>query len=255
VPTLQGYIDANAPYVDKALLVLLTIEHPSLLSTLHLVSNNEDVISNGDTYTHFPFVVDLPTSTDESRSTKLSVSAIGVPAQAQTGTPFLLLEGNVILANANIVPGSFSVVALSVVEMTDNGSGVLVGPKVDSGSGIDYATGVLSWGATPNLFLPLASYDYYASSQSIVSALRGIPPEDGPLEITIQLVFSDDLDTIQLSWPTLEWTNITYSLTEASGELSGIAFINAALQQKSRRFTPTNNPGMFGIPGIPEAGP
>jgi hypothetical protein len=41
-------------------LVLLTISHATLVDPIRVVNNTVDVVSNGDTYTAFPFKVKLP---------------------------------------------------------------------------------------------------------------------------------------------------------------------------------------------------
>ena len=50
----------NAQQTGEVWLVLLTITHADLPSTLRFVNNNEDVISGGQTFTAFPFEIILP---------------------------------------------------------------------------------------------------------------------------------------------------------------------------------------------------
>lgn len=54
----------NAPYTDEVFLVLLKVSaHPEEVNgfdPFHLVNNTEDVVSNGQAYTAFPFTVKLP---------------------------------------------------------------------------------------------------------------------------------------------------------------------------------------------------
>lgn len=45
---------------DNACLDLLTISHADLAQPIRLVNNNEDVVSNGNTYTAFNFAVSMP---------------------------------------------------------------------------------------------------------------------------------------------------------------------------------------------------
>ena len=40
--------------------ILLEIAHTDMSATLRFVNNTEDVVSNGDTYTAFPFLIDFP---------------------------------------------------------------------------------------------------------------------------------------------------------------------------------------------------
>lgn len=47
-------------------LVLLEIDHADLADPLRFVNNTEDVTSNGESYTAFPFDISLPTDSDES---------------------------------------------------------------------------------------------------------------------------------------------------------------------------------------------
>lgn len=48
-------------------LTLLTIDHTDLNSPIRLVNNDqEDITSNGDTYTAFPFEVDMPQEREDS---------------------------------------------------------------------------------------------------------------------------------------------------------------------------------------------
>lgn len=54
----------NAQDTDNAFLVLLTLTHSSF-ATVRLVNNTVDVVSNGNTYTAFPFKIELPASTED----------------------------------------------------------------------------------------------------------------------------------------------------------------------------------------------
>lgn len=47
-------------------LTLLTLSHPSFLSTVRLVNNSEDIISRGETFLAFPFKIRLPIDDGES---------------------------------------------------------------------------------------------------------------------------------------------------------------------------------------------
>jgi len=46
-------------------LILLEISHADLSATIRLVNNTEDVDSNGETYTAFPFQINLPYDDEE----------------------------------------------------------------------------------------------------------------------------------------------------------------------------------------------
>lgn len=48
------------PQTGEVFLHLLEIDHADLVAPIRLVDNTEDVVSNGNTYTAFPFAVSLP---------------------------------------------------------------------------------------------------------------------------------------------------------------------------------------------------
>lgn len=50
---------------DLAWLILVTIDHADLDAPLRLVNNTEDIVSNLNTYVHFPFEMSLPTEFDD----------------------------------------------------------------------------------------------------------------------------------------------------------------------------------------------
>jgi hypothetical protein len=56
-PTVKALLLGTS--AEDVLLELIEISH-TLFSTVYLVSNNEDVTSNGHTYSKFPFTVQLP---------------------------------------------------------------------------------------------------------------------------------------------------------------------------------------------------
>lgn len=45
---------------EEVWLALLTLSHPDLGEPVRVVSNTEDIVSNGHTYTALPFVLELP---------------------------------------------------------------------------------------------------------------------------------------------------------------------------------------------------
>lgn len=47
--------------------ILLAISHTDMSATLRFVSNSEDVTSDGDTYTAFPFKIDFPPADGEDQ--------------------------------------------------------------------------------------------------------------------------------------------------------------------------------------------
>jgi len=51
---------------DEVWLQLLTIDHDDMVAPIRLVSNTEDVVSNGETFTAFPFELAIPATAQES---------------------------------------------------------------------------------------------------------------------------------------------------------------------------------------------
>lgn len=68
---------ALSQYTDQVWLFLLEISHDDISEPIRLVGSREDVVSNGETYTAFPFEITLPTDDGETISDiKLSISNI-----------------------------------------------------------------------------------------------------------------------------------------------------------------------------------
>lgn len=61
--TLKGEAWADASDLP---LVLLTIDHADLASPIRVVNNTEDITSNGDTFTAFPFELPMPESPEDA---------------------------------------------------------------------------------------------------------------------------------------------------------------------------------------------
>ncbi|MDJ0952490.1 MAG: DUF1833 family protein [Acidimicrobiia bacterium] len=57
LPAIQASL---AQQTDEVYLVLLEISHPDLMNPIRVVNNNEDVTSNMNVYTAFPFMIQLP---------------------------------------------------------------------------------------------------------------------------------------------------------------------------------------------------
>jgi hypothetical protein len=51
---------------EEVYLILLTIAHADLASSIRVVDNNEDITSNGNLFTAFPFQADLPDSREDA---------------------------------------------------------------------------------------------------------------------------------------------------------------------------------------------
>jgi hypothetical protein len=63
---LQG---AMAAQTDELYLVLLQVDHPNLGSPLRFVNNSQDVTSNGNVYTAYPFEAVMPDDVEEKEPT------------------------------------------------------------------------------------------------------------------------------------------------------------------------------------------
>jgi len=57
LPAIQASL---AQQTDEVFLVLLEVDHPSLGTPIRFVNNNENITSNSNVYTAFPFEVTLP---------------------------------------------------------------------------------------------------------------------------------------------------------------------------------------------------
>ena len=67
----------NAAQTAEVLLVLVEIDHDYLITPIRIVDNTQDIISNGYTYTGFPFKLSLPSEEkDNPRSAKITISNV-----------------------------------------------------------------------------------------------------------------------------------------------------------------------------------
>lgn len=73
---------ANAQETDLLLLALVTITH-SKITTMRLVNNTQDVTSNGNTFTAYPFEVTIPADV-EGQPPKLDVRAFNAGLEVVT---------------------------------------------------------------------------------------------------------------------------------------------------------------------------
>jgi hypothetical protein len=65
------------PSTDAVFLPLLTITSADIDAPLYLVSNTVDIVSNGNTFTAYPFAIDLPPQDDEvTIGTQISIDNI-----------------------------------------------------------------------------------------------------------------------------------------------------------------------------------
>lgn len=69
----------NAATTDEAFLVLLELRH-SAFTTQRVVNNTEDIVSNGDTYSKFPFSMVAPPDSDEFQP-RIQVVALDVAGE------------------------------------------------------------------------------------------------------------------------------------------------------------------------------
>ena len=72
----------NAASTDEAFLVLLTLSH-STFSTQRVVNNTQDIVSNGETFSRFPFAMVAPPDTDEFQP-RIQVTALDVVGELVT---------------------------------------------------------------------------------------------------------------------------------------------------------------------------
>lgn len=89
----------TASETDKLVLALLTIQHPNI-TTRRYVNDTADIVSNGDTYSAFPFSVVLPSDT-ESEASSIEVVLSNVTLEATEDAR--LIAGSGIRATADLV--------------------------------------------------------------------------------------------------------------------------------------------------------
>lgn len=63
LPALQGML---AQHTDAVFLELLTITHADLSSPIRIVNNTEEIVSDGNTFSPFPFQVTLPSDVEDA---------------------------------------------------------------------------------------------------------------------------------------------------------------------------------------------
>lgn len=66
----------NAQTTDNVFLVLLTVSHPDF-TTVRLVNNTEDITSNGNVHSAFPFSIILPPDSEEFQP-RIKVEVVNV---------------------------------------------------------------------------------------------------------------------------------------------------------------------------------
>lgn len=97
--------ELNKQTTSIAILTLLEITHSSF-STIRIVNNTADVVSNSNTYTAFPFMVTLPADTDQ----------VAISARVTIANVTRLL-----VSQARTISGSRerALVTITVVDSTD----------------------------------------------------------------------------------------------------------------------------------------
>jgi len=68
----KNRIDSDIPFL-AAVEIDVTESNGTLIETLYLVNNNEDIVFNGQTYTAFPFTPDLRSESGEESSVTLTI--------------------------------------------------------------------------------------------------------------------------------------------------------------------------------------
>lgn len=61
---------------DEVISVLLEITHASIATPIRVTDNGEDIVHNGDTYTAFPFTIELPADNDQLPVARLTLANV-----------------------------------------------------------------------------------------------------------------------------------------------------------------------------------
>jgi len=75
--TTDGKRNVLNPRNPDPRLILLSLAHADFAATLYYAQNFEDVVSNGQTYTAFPFEIELPTDDDGVPRGSIRIANIG----------------------------------------------------------------------------------------------------------------------------------------------------------------------------------
>lgn len=65
-----------AQETSQVFLVIIEIDHSDLTTPLRFVNNNENIVSNGNTYEAFPFEFQFPNDSEDESSARLSICNI-----------------------------------------------------------------------------------------------------------------------------------------------------------------------------------
>ena len=63
----------QAQETDEVISILLTLTHPNFAAPIRVTDNGEDLTSNGDVYTSFPFQVTTPGDSETATTVRLSI--------------------------------------------------------------------------------------------------------------------------------------------------------------------------------------
>lgn len=128
----------EAAYSSEAVIVLARIEHERLNEPLLLASNTEDVVSNGETFTGFPFELSWPDEGGDGQALG-SVSIQNV--DREIGSAVLKLDGPVTISLYVVLasdPDTIEIEALDLSLRTVNGDALTI--TGDIGIRYDLAT-------------------------------------------------------------------------------------------------------------------
>ncbi len=82
----------NSADTSEIFLILLTIETADPATPIRAVNNTVDVVSNGNTFTAFPFRLSLPTDSEEIGISAAKLSIDNIDRQIVTGIRFMTFD-------------------------------------------------------------------------------------------------------------------------------------------------------------------
>lgn len=87
------------PFRDEEIKVLLEINHSSFSAPLRFVSDVDDLVSNGETYTAFPFEINLPTDDENEPGATVRIENV----DDRIGTTLLNLNTDPVTVDIKVV--------------------------------------------------------------------------------------------------------------------------------------------------------
>lgn len=244
--TLSAILEAHAVSSGVAMLMLAEFTHPEFTEPLYGVRDTVELTSNSKHYVPFPFDVIPPEESEGSvNRARIVVDPLAMPATPTAVTGESINNGSNTLAQVPLKRGSVDVYANAVLIGTDNGSGTIEAPEIESCT-ILYDVGLLDVVFTGAVSAPFTvDYEFLSSGDSLLKEVLELNPVNGPIQVSLIVVKQDEPDTIQIQWPTMDVRKITATLTMFEGDLEGFSRLNDSAQSKARRFTPNNFPGLF----------